>query len=146
MPNSEPAKSRAQKVVERKPRFKGWRTTDEDEIERRRLRATKEAFEIQPLEPREGFFGDYLVVSPSGGSYEVEIRSLEELINSCDCPDFRVNRLGTCKHVEGVLAHLRQKPGAEAAKRRGSRRVEIFLAHDHERSEARIAWPHRSHR
>jgi len=146
MPNSKSTDSKAQKVVKRKPRFKGWRTTDEDEIERRRLRAAKEAFEIQPLEPREGFFGDYLVLSPSGGSYEVEIRSLDELTNSCDCPDFRVNRLGTCKHVEGVLAHLRQKPGAEAATRRGSRRVEIFLAHDDERSEARIAWPHRSHR
>lgn len=39
----------------------------------------------------------------------VEIRSLDEPINFCDCPDFATNRLGTCKHVEAVLHRLRRR-------------------------------------
>ena len=46
--------------------------------------------------------------SASGGAYEVEIRSLDRPPNSCGCIDHRVNGLGTCKHVEGVLAALRR--------------------------------------
>jgi predicted nucleic acid-binding Zn finger protein len=28
--------------------------------------------------------------------------------NYCSCPDFAVNTLGTCKHIEALLAELRQ--------------------------------------
>src|SRR5260370_1152876 len=31
--------------------------------------------------------------------------------NFCSCPDFAVNTLGTCKHIEGVLIRLRQEHG-----------------------------------
>ncbi|HEY6257463.1 MAG TPA: hypothetical protein VIY51_16895, partial [Xanthobacteraceae bacterium] len=46
--------------------------------------------------------------SGSGGAYEVEIRTLDGFGNSCGCIDHRVNGLGTCKHIEGVLAARRQ--------------------------------------
>jgi superfamily II DNA or RNA helicase len=36
-------------------------------------------------------------------SYQVHIRSLQGLHNYCTCPDFAVNQLGTCKHIEAVL-------------------------------------------
>ncbi len=42
-------------------------------------------------------------------AWRVEIRSVGERLNYCNCPDFAVNRLGTCKHVEAVLHRLRQK-------------------------------------
>ncbi len=29
--------------------------------------------------------------------------------NFCSCPDFAVNTLGTCKHIEGMLLRLRQR-------------------------------------
>ena len=51
-------------------------------------------------------FGDYQATSSSGSSYTVEIRSLRTHINSCGCRDHRTNRLGTCKHIEGVLHRL----------------------------------------
>lgn len=41
-------------------------------------------------------------------SYRVALRSRNIGFNFCNCPDFRLNSLGTCKHVEGVL-HLLQK-------------------------------------
>src|SRR6478672_1415298 len=67
--------------------------------------------------------------SGSGGFYEVEIRDLDGLRNSCGCIDHRANGLGTCKHIEGVLAALQQRspgPFREAATR-GSRRIEVLL-------------------
>ncbi|MBI5610198.1 MAG: DEAD/DEAH box helicase [Deltaproteobacteria bacterium] len=41
--------------------------------------------------------------------YTVVIRSVQERVNTCTCPDFAVNRLGTFKHIEGVLIRLRKR-------------------------------------
>lgn len=40
--------------------------------------------------------------------WQVELRSVSDRINSCTCPDFATNRLGTCKHIEAVLYQLRK--------------------------------------
>jgi SNF2-related domain/Helicase conserved C-terminal domain len=67
--------------------------------------------------------------------YEIEIRDLTGRGNSCGCIDHRVNGLGTCKHIEGVLFALRKKMGARAfaaAAAKGSPRVEIFVRRDGE--------------
>jgi len=111
------------------PRFTGWLSSDEDEIERRRHRGAHEHVAIQALEPDEGFFGSFLLTSGSGDTYHIEIRSLSKHCNSCDCPDHRVNGLGTCKHVEAVLNHIqkRKKRLFRAAAIVGSPRVEIYL-------------------
>ena len=96
-----------------RPPPQGWRTTDEDEIALRRWRGRTEIVAIEALEPEQPFFGTFRAQSGSGGFYEVEIRSLDGFANSCGCIDHRVNGLGTCKHIEGVLAALRQR-GAKA--------------------------------
>lgn len=44
----------------------------------------------------------------SGRAYRVVIRGETAGINYCSCPDFEVNTLGTCKHVEGVLSKLQK--------------------------------------
>lgn len=134
---------RARRVQFKKSRFQGWRTTDTDEIERRRRRAVEERLDVRPLEPAQAFFGTFEVGSEAGGTYEVEIRSLTERLNSCGCPDHRVNGLGTCKHVEAVLARLatRPEPARERAAREGPRRVEIFLDPTGDESRVRVLWP-----
>ncbi len=43
-------------------------------------------------------------------SYQVQIRSLDQRMNYCTCPDLATNRLGTCKHIEAVLHYARNKP------------------------------------
>lgn len=48
------------------------------------------------------------VESTTGRIYSVRIRSVTELINSCSCPDYKTNTIGTCKHIEAVLADLRK--------------------------------------
>ena len=108
------------------PRPVGWRTTDADEIALRRQRAGAEPMAVKNLHPAESVFSTFAVQSPSGSRYTVEVRSLVDLENSCSCTDFRTNGLGTCKHVEAVLAFLRRKRAAAGAGPR-SRHAEVFL-------------------
>jgi superfamily II DNA or RNA helicase len=116
-------------VLDRPPPLKGWSTTDADEIALRRWRGTTEIVAIEALEPEHPVFGTFRAQSGSGGFYEVEVRSLHDHANSCGCIDHRVNGLGTCKHIEGVLAALERRNARafrEAAKQ-GSPRIEAFL-------------------
>ena len=89
-----------------------WRTTDQDEINRRRLRAAKEVMRFRNLTPEHPVFSNFSVESASGQTYQVELRSLKPLVSSCRCVDFRVNGLGTCKHVEALLRWLRSDAAA----------------------------------
>ncbi len=87
-------------------------------------------------------FGTFRTWSGSGTVYEVEIRSLDGLENACGCIDHRVNGLGTCKHIEGVLAGLRRR-GIRAfrqATAEGSQRVEVFLRRDSTPTPV-LSWP-----
>ena len=120
---------------DRPPTFRGWLSTDEGEIERREWRGRTEIVDVQALDGSPRPFGDYRVTSSNGSSYTVEIRSLGAHVNSCECGDHRTNRLGTCKHIEGVLHRLRGNRAApRAAPRRrtpkepaSSGRIEIFV-------------------
>lgn len=49
------------------------------------------------------------VNSHTARTYEVQIRSLERKGNVCTCPDFAINLLGTCKHIEAVLHRLKKR-------------------------------------
>lgn len=138
---------RARRVLAKKGRFQGWRTTDDDEIERRRQRAVEESLAIGSGEPRHAVFGTFQVGSRGGGgTYDVEIRSLDERLNSCGCRDHRVNGLGTCKHVEAVLAHLakRARGGRGRAAAEPPGRVEIFLDRTGDPPRVRVRWPPRA--
>jgi hypothetical protein len=136
----------AAKAIERKPKFQGWRTTDEEEIERRRLRASQEPFVINPSEPSHTFYGRFACHSKaSGRTYLVEIRSLTQLENSCQCLDFLSNGLGTCKHIEAVLSHAaggHRRRFAQAAAE-GSPMVEVYLSR-YQGPEIKVAWPVRA--
>jgi superfamily II DNA or RNA helicase len=135
------AAGRARKVLER-PRVAGWRTSDADEVEIRRWRGRTEILAVEALEPAHPVFGTFRVESGSGSRYEVEIHDLERPANACGCVDHRVNGLGTCKHIEGVLAAL-AKRGARAyaaAAAAGSPRIEVYLRRDGP-PLPEVAWP-----
>jgi SNF2-related domain/Helicase conserved C-terminal domain len=104
-----------------------WRTTDQDEINRRRLRAQTEEFRITNRDPRHPIFSNFHVRSGSGLTYSVEIRDLGARQFGCDCVDFRINGLGTCKHVEAVLLYLdaRVRRLYQKAARNGGGRLEV---------------------
>ena len=105
------------------PTFQGWHSTDEDEIRRRQWRGRTEIAEVRPLDKKAAPFCDYAVTSSNGNSYTVEIRSIQERINSCGCLDHKTNRLGTCKHIEGALRRLSKR----VRSREASSRIEVFL-------------------
>src|SRR2546422_1267292 len=106
-----------------------WRTTDDGEINKRRLRAREESFTISNVDPQHPVFSNFRVASGSGLTYSVEIRDLRQRQFACDCVDFRANGLGTCKHVEAVLLHLeaRFRRLFKAAQQNGSNRIEVVV-------------------
>ncbi len=82
----------------------------EQQIAERQERAVK--LEVQILErPAAGPYGDYKIQSSSGRSYRVALRGPGRQENYCSCPDFAVNTLGTCKHIEAILLGLRKRSG-----------------------------------
>jgi hypothetical protein len=109
------------------PSIHNWRTTDQDEINRRRFRAQTEDFQISNLEPRYPIFSNFRVRSASGLFYSVEIRDLRQRQFACECVDFRINGLGTCKHVEAVLLQLqaRFRRLFKAAAENGTARLDV---------------------
>lgn len=86
-----------------------------EQIERRRERARAEILKIAN-KGGHPVFSQFEVKSVSGSAYRVEIRSLNELQNSCTCPDYKTNLIGTCKHIEGVLIHLEKAHGKKLKK------------------------------
>ena len=78
----------------------------------------------------ERIFSEFLVANPkTKGEYRVAIRGQGLGENYCSCPDFAVNTLGTCKHIEYVLSKCRRVPGGRLAMKRGfiPAYSEIFL-------------------
>ena len=82
------------------------------QIDRRRERA---ATDIARVVNRGGHvaFSTFDVTSTTDRTYRVQIRSLTELQNSCTCPDYQTNLIGTCKHIEGVLLNLKEALGEQ---------------------------------
>jgi len=68
----------------------------------------------------EPVFSDFQVSNPTSRStYRVAVRGTRPGDNYCSCPDFATNALGTCKHVEFVLARLDRQRRTRATLRRG---------------------------
>ncbi|MBI2421280.1 MAG: DEAD/DEAH box helicase [Candidatus Hydrogenedentes bacterium] len=82
------------------------------------------------------FFSDFHVSNPkSGRSYRVAIRGAGLGDNYCSCPDFSVNTLGTCKHIEWQLSKLMRKRGGKQAFEAGFHPPysEVYLHHGAQR-------------
>ena len=139
-------KTKARKVLD-KPEVLGWNTSDDDEISVRQWRGRTEIAHIEALEPNFGPYGLFRVGSGSGRDYEVEIRDLTGRANSCGCIDHRVNGLGTCKHIEGVLSALKTSMGETRLRRRRRDRLaacgSVFAARRGGEAKARRRGAHR---
>jgi hypothetical protein len=85
----------------------------------------------------EPFFSEFRVSNlESKSTYRVAIRGLRPGDNFCACPDYAMNELGTCKHIEFTLAKLAGKRGAKAAFAGGCQLEcsELYLRNDAERA------------
>src|SRR5438445_7781051 len=99
----------------------------EQQIAERRERAVAAIAKI--LERPSGEpYGDYRVKSASGNTYRVAMRGPGLFENYCSCPDFAVNTLGTCKHIEALLLRLGKRYGRTLESRKFARvRASISL-------------------
>ena len=116
-------------------------TVEEWQVILRREFGQAQNFKLKNIGERP-IFSEFIITNPSTKrSYRVAIRSERLGENFCSCPDFSVNTLGTCKHIEFTLGRLRKKrEGREALAqgflpsfsevflRYGARREVVFLA------------------
>jgi len=76
---------------------------DEWQTQLRKQFAIDQHFKIKNIGSHP-FFSDFKVLNPeSGNTYKVSIRDNIKSFHFCTCPDFTINNLGTCKHIEYVL-------------------------------------------
>ncbi|MGB7159834.1 MAG: DEAD/DEAH box helicase [Tepidisphaeraceae bacterium] len=86
-----------------------------------------------------GVFSEFNVTNPqSKRTYRVSIRGENPGDNHCTCPDFAVNTLGTCKHIEFTLARMQRRTEARRLLRQGYRPPfsEIYLRYGARREVA----------
>jgi superfamily II DNA or RNA helicase len=85
------------------------------QIALRRQFAQKQNFRLKNIGD-EPILSEFIVTNPqTKGEYRVAIRGQRLGDNFCSCPDFAVNTLGTCKHIEYTLAKLQRKRGGRKA-------------------------------
>ncbi len=98
----------------------------------RRQFGREQAFGLENI-GAEHFFSEFRVSNAqSEDAYRVAVRGKRPGDNYCACPDYATNELGTCKHIEFVLAQLEKKRGFKTAFARGYRPPfsELYLRND----------------
>ena len=102
-------------------------------IAERARRAAQERFRLTSKNAKTPWT-DYVVTSQSSGkTYRVALRGEERGESYCSCPDFRVNTLGTCKHIMYALQRVRSRFSAQArACTYAPKGFSIHLAYGHE--------------
>jgi SNF2 family DNA or RNA helicase len=100
----------------------------EEQIDLRRQRARAARFAIENV-GKNRVYSEFRVVNPeSQGQYAVHIRGFDVGDNTCTCPDFKANTLGTCKHIEAVLETLKDELPPHLQKKKAIiSRPEVFL-------------------
>lgn len=87
--------------------------TDEELVENaileRQERANTEKMRVKSLD-NSAIWTDYMVTNAhSGKTYRVALRGWERGDSYCNCPDFRKNTLGTCKHILYLLKRANKR-------------------------------------
>ncbi|MGQ9592168.1 MAG: DEAD/DEAH box helicase, partial [Planctomycetota bacterium] len=96
----------------RKP---GDLTLEEWQVALRRQYGRERKFQLRNV-GGQAVFSEYDVTNPeTGRTYRVVVRGRRLGDNFCSCPDFAVNTLGTCKHIEFTLGRLERKRAARKA-------------------------------
>lgn len=104
-----------EKATEKKKKVPYYRKPDDMSVEDwqialRQQYIDKQEFGLQNI-GNHPVFSDFQVYNPkTKKEYKVAIRSSDTGLNFCSCPDFSVNELGTCKHIEFVLKDLKENP------------------------------------
>jgi len=109
------AKKKSKKVIKRlSPAVKPQELSLEEwQILLRRQIAEDETYRVKNI-GAEPIFSTFEITNPkTERNYRVVIWGERPGVNYCSCPDYSVNTLGTCKHIEYLLRKLRRKKGAK---------------------------------
>ena len=94
-------------------------TLEQWQVALRRQFGREQDFELENIGDHP-VFSEFAVTNPqTERTYRVAIRGEGLGVNYCSCPDFAVNTLGTCKHIEFTLARLSRSKRKEALLREG---------------------------
>jgi superfamily II DNA or RNA helicase len=116
--NGRPEKQVEAKKLSRLHKPEGM-SLEDWQIELRRQFGREQKFRVKNV-GEHPIFSEFEVHNPqSQSTYRVHVRGGGLGDNHCSCPDFATNALGTCKHIEFVLASLSRKRGGAAALRAG---------------------------
>lgn len=72
-------------------------------VEERKLKAAKAPYTIQYAD---NMYGEHLLTNERGIQYKLTFRDIERKHGYCSCPDYKTNKLGTCKHLIFAFEHL----------------------------------------
>jgi len=116
-PASSPAEPKARKLSRtHKPEDM---SVEEWQVALRRQFGREQAYELENLGSHR-VFSEFAVTNPeTKRTYRVAIRGEAVGVNYCSCPDFAVNTLGTCKHIEFTLGRLERTKQDRALLRAG---------------------------
>lgn len=77
--------------------------------------AAQQAFKLRNIGGHP-IFSEFIITNlQTGKTYKVAVRGIEPGCNYCSCPDYSINNLGTCKHIEFTLIKLMKGKGAKKA-------------------------------
>ena len=104
------------------------------QIELRRQFGSEQALQLRNL-GKNRVFSEFAVTNPeSRQTYRVVIRGEQPGVNYCSCPDYAVNTLGTCKHIEFTLHRLRKRNAAALRKGYAPPFAEVYVRYGVRRS------------
>ena len=86
----------------------------------RRQFAEKQSFSLENVGEHPVFSEFHLTNPATGRTYRLAIRGAKPGDNYCSCPDYRINNLGTCKHLEYTIASLMKRRGAKSEFMKGA--------------------------
>ena len=73
-------------------------------LQERKEKAEKEYFK---LKIGDTVYGAHQVTTAAGRTYQITVRDFNKSQGFCSCPDFQVNKLGTCKHLIFAVNRLK---------------------------------------
>ncbi|MFO7903118.1 MAG: DEAD/DEAH box helicase [Pirellulaceae bacterium] len=120
----------------------------QDELEQRAIaeraqRAKKERFRLKSKDPATPWTDYTITSSLSGKTYRVALRGPERGDSFCSCPDYRVNTLGTCKHILYALSRVEDRfTAAQRAEPYQRKNFAVHLIYGHD-IELRMVPPDR---
>ncbi|MFP4471989.1 MAG: SNF2-related protein, partial [Bacteroidales bacterium] len=93
-------------------------------IEERKEKARLASYRI---EFADNIFGEHILTNERGISYNLTFRDIERRHGYCSCPDYRTNKLGTCKHLIHAFENLQDHPGLIPEQLPEYPFIEVFL-------------------